>query len=140
MGWFPGMGTVLFRDYANSLAPASFAIAYKLNRRTRLLEKACVTKGPASRPQGEIRRAKLCLARSLIQSLFGEGEQFGRSFEAENLRGPEIASVVCSSPRATAHPDLEARVIWTAATFAFGWAERSTASLLPTMISTAART
>jgi hypothetical protein len=36
---------VLFCDYANSLAPASFTISYKLERDTNL-EKAPVTKVP----------------------------------------------------------------------------------------------
>ena len=93
----------------------------------------------ATRLIGDL-RAKLFLAPSLIQSPFGEGEQSGRDFEAEDLRGLEIASVACCSPRATAHLDLEAGVISAAATFALGWAERSTANLLPTTISTAART
>ena len=49
----------------------------------------------------------------------GGGEQFGRDFEVEYLRSFENASAACCSGPATAQPDLEAGVMWAAATFRF---------------------
>src|SRR5262249_29928921 len=70
--------------------------------------------------------------------IVGEGQQFGRNFEAEPFCAPATEPVETVSP--TLQPDWKAGVIRATPTLVFSWAERSRASLPPTTVSAAART